>query len=287
MADEATLRDTVVVDQTADPKTAVTEPAKADDPVRITEAPNPDALKIGQILLDSGISEGQLNDLLAAPKALEAMRYAIQNNPPDFLTMLDRSDPKTGEKFLESMADTYLNRYGDKGKPAGKSSDDSSTDLMREVKALREKTADLETREARRENAMQLATTTQRYNARVDDLLGLKEVKDLNLLPSELKGIRARLNVELGNDQNVVQRVAQGNFVDVPRTFKGIIEELASDRKGAIEAAKTQRDRSAKGALPDFASGPNLWMHDVPAGSSDSWDATEDGFAKALENASR
>jgi len=283
--DNATLKDTAVVDPPA-PKA---DEKAAEPEVRIQEAPNPDATEIGRILLESGYTKEQLNDLMEAPKALQAIRYQLQNDPAEFLKMLERTDPGTGEKFLNSMADTYVDRYGDKGKAAGKSKDESqNSDLMREIEVLREKTTRLETEQQRRDAAIALQAAQQRYNSRVDDLLGTKEIADLNLTKSETKNLRARLNSELASDASVVQRVSNGNFVDVPRTFKGIIEELANDRKAQTDAEAAKRDRVAKGGFPEFESGPNPFMNfKVPETASESWDSTEDALAKAFSALSR
>lgn len=285
--DVATLKDTVV--SSADDQKVDAADVKDEAKVTITEAPNPEAAEIGRILLESGVTKDQLNDILEAPKALAALKHTIQNDPAEFLKMLERTDPTTGERFLESMADTYVSRYSDKGKAAGKSSDDAkNNDLMREIEALREKTTRLETEQQRRDAAVALAAAQQRYESRVDDLLGQKEIKDLNLTKSEVKALRARLNSELSADPNAVQRVSRGNFVDVPQTFKGILEEWASDRKAQAEAEKAKRDGVNSKGYNEFSSGPNPFMNwDVPAEVSASWDATEDGFAKALERVSR
>ena len=282
MSDEnATLKDTVVVEEPT-PSAPVVDKPEEPAPIRVVDEPSPDAAEIGRIILQSGYTKEQLNDLLTAPQALNALRYAIQNNPSEFLKTLERTDPKTGEKFLETMADTYVQRFGDKGKPSG-GKQEPSTDLMREVEALRAETKQIRTeRETERANAT-LAATRQRYESRVDDLFNLKEIKELNLPKSVQKGMRARIDVELARDPSVVQRASNGNFVDVPKAFQGIIDEWVSDKKSAQEAEKTQRERAQKGAFPEFQNGPNFMNFEIPAGTADSWDSTEAGFAKALE----
>ena len=280
--------DAGAVNPTADPKAADSKTADVKSDVRIQEAPNPDAAEVGRILLDSGYTKEQLNDLMEAPKALAAIRHQLQNDPAEFLKMLERTDPKTGERFLESMADTYVSRYADKGTPAGKSKDESQSDLMREIEVLREKTTRLETEQQRRDAAIALQAAQQRYNSRVDDLLGTKEIQDLNLTKSETKNLRARLNSELASDPSMVQRVSNGNFVDVPRTFKGIIEELANDRKAQSDAEKEKRERAERRGFPEFESGPNPFMnYKPPEAAAESWDATEDALAKVLGGGAR
>ena len=282
MADDATLRDTVVSDDAPAAPAVDTPPAAPASDSQVDK----DALEIAQVLIGSGVTRDQINDLLQAPKALESLRYAIQNNPQEFLNMLDRTDPQTGEKFLEAMADTYVNRYGEKT-PKAQGKQDASGELMRQVEALRDELKSVRTREEQREAATAMAATRQRYTARVDDLFGEVKQKGIALTKAEEKALRARLDVELSTDPNVVKRASSGNFVDVSPAFKAIIEEWASDKKEAAKAAEAQRDRASKGAFADFQSGPNFANLELPKGTSDSWDNTELGFAKALESLAR
>jgi hypothetical protein len=280
MADEtATLFDTVANQDKAEAEVKVE--AKAEPETPPTPVTNPEALEIGELLLAQGVTKDKINDVLAAPQALEALRFAIQNNPDEFMAMLERSDPKTAEKFLDRMTDRYVKMYGDEGK-GDKSKPEPNADLMREVKALRERVESADTREAQRNQQMALAATRQRLDARVDDLLGLKEVKELGLTKSEAKAMRAQLDVTLSQDPSVVQRVSNGNFVDVPRVFKGILDEWSSDKKAAIEAATKAREKAEKGSFGEFQNGPEIFARDIPSKTFDSWDATEEGFAQAL-----
>jgi hypothetical protein len=285
MADEtANLKDTVVTDPAtpaADPKPAADPPAP-----RILEAVSPEAIEMGRILSESGVTKDQINELLQAPGALAAIRSAIQGNPDEFFNMLQRTDPSAEERLLNAGADRYVKRYGSEAKPSGNGKPDANSDLMREVEALREQTTKLMTEQQRRDQAAADAVNWQRYNARVDDLINLKEVKDLGLTKSELKSIRTDLNTEISKDPNALKRAMTGNFVDVPVAFKSIIDAWASDRKEAAKAAEDQRKGISSRAFPEFAPGANPFMNiEVPATVSDSWDSTEAGFAKALESA--
>lgn len=286
MADDATLKDALAAsDET--PTTPVVEATPAETEIvapKIVDAPDQEAIEIGRILRESGVSKDQLNALLEAPKALEALKYSIQNNPAEFLSMLERTDPRTGERFLETMADTYVNRYGDKGKASGKPNGDTN-ELQRQLEAQQEQLNSMRSEREQERARAAFAVAQQRYNARVDDLFGLEGVKNLGLTKSEEKAMRARLNADLGADQTVVERISRGNFVDVPKAFQGIIDEWATDKKAAVEAQKAQRDRATKGAFPEFQNGPNPWMVDIADKTFDSWDATEEGFAKALQGA--
>lgn len=282
MADEATLKDTIVSDQTVEAKTTDTT-GTTKDAVRITEAIDPEVIEIGRILSGSGVTKDQINDLLQAPKALEALRSAIQGNQEEFFNMLQRTDPNAEAKLVEAAADRFVKRYGNETKPNGKEKPDANSDLMREVEALREQTNRLLTEQQRRDQAAMLAQTRQRFDARVDDLFSQDGIKQLALTKSETRALRAQLDVELSKDPSVVQRASNGNFVDVPKVFKDIIETWAADKKEASEAATKQRERSKANAFSEFNAGANPFMNiEVPTGASDSWDSTEAALAKAL-----
>jgi hypothetical protein len=260
-----------------------TPPEPAAAPVPSPE--DAEAAELGKILIASGITKDKVNDVLEAPGALAALRYAVQNNPKEFLAMLERTDPASGEKFLGAMADTFVERYGGKEAVAGKDGKpDPNANLMTEIAALREKTQRLETEQARRDNAAALAATQERYRSRVDDIFEQKDVKELGLTKAETKALRARLDSELSADPTVVQRVSKGNFVDVPTTFKRIAEEWAGDKKAQVATDKAAREKAERGAFPSFQSGP-ADMPEIPSATFDNWDATEDAFAKALAGA--
>src|SRR5271166_1802427 len=135
MADDASLRDTVVVDPAA-----ATTTAPIADPITTTTEPvvtiDPAAEELGRILLNSGITKENVNDVLAAPQALAALRHAIQNDPQEFLKMIERSDPRTGEKFLDALTDVFVKRHASDDPPNKDGKDDPNKGLMSEVKAL-------------------------------------------------------------------------------------------------------------------------------------------------------
>ena len=153
---------------------------------------------------------------------------------------------------------------------------------MAELQALREKVTQAETREQQREQVKAMAAVQARYNQRVDELFNHEEIKKMQLTPAETKGMRARLESELARDPAAVQRLNHGNFFDVPRRFKDIIEEWANDKKSAADAAKAQRERAASMSASTFANGPNPITVD-PKSFADSWEQTEEAFAQGLE----
>lgn len=282
----ATLRD---VSATPNPTvTAPPEPAaKPAAAAPAAPAPDAEAAEIGRLLLESGYTKSQLNDLMAAPSALQTMRYLIQNNPGEFLNLVERADPKAGEKFLSDMADTYVKRYAPRepapAAPGVKGSQPSDA-LMAEVESLREKVNASETREQQRAAAATLAQTRSRYDARVDDLFN--GLKDVNLTKSEQRALRAQLNEELASDQQAVQRVSNGNFVDVPHKFKSILDTWSGDRTAAAAAAKAARDGVSSRSNELVLDGVNM---QIPAASSfdGSWDDTEAALAEAIQKTSR
>ncbi len=224
------------------------EPAKA-APV------DADAAEIGRIILESGYSKEQLNQLLEAPGALQAVKYQIESNPVEFLNTLARSNPQLAQKFQESLVDDYVNKYAPKdngnrnaGKPA------ANTELMDEVAELREKLNSVTTEREREKHQAAMAQVKARYDARVDDLFG-QLPEGLNLTKAESKALRAQLQAELSEDPQAVQRVSNGNFVDVPRKFQSLVEGWAKERKDAADAEKTKRERAKSLASPEFTNG--------------------------------
>ncbi len=283
MSEDATIKDAL----TSDHSEAKTEEVKTEEvKVEAKADLDPEALEIGRILRDSGVTKDQVNNLLQAPKALEALQSALQGNPDEFFNMLQRSDPKAEEKLLQAGADRFVKRYGEDTKPGKDGKPDPNGELMREVAALKETVKGFQTTQEQRDRNAAMAAVKQRYDARVDDIFGQKEIKELGLTKSETKAMRARLDAELASDQNIVQRASAGNFVDVPVKFKGILDEWSADKKAAAEAIKDGRDK-VKG-LPEFLAGNSPFMNfDVPSAASDSWDATESALASALERTAR
>ena len=221
------------------------EPAKAADP---------DAAEIGRIILESGFSKEQVNQLLEAPGALQAMKYQIESNPVEFLNTLARSNPQLAQKFQESLVDDYVNKYAPKDAPKAAGKAAPNTELMDEVAELREKLNSVTTEREREKHQAAMAQIGARYNARVDDLFG-QLPQGLNLTKTESKALRAQLQAELSEDPTIVQRINNGNFVDVPRKFQTLVEGLAKERKEASEAEKTKRDQKLKQASVEFTNG--------------------------------
>lgn len=279
MADDATLADALVTEPEAKPATTTetkveTKPAEP----QITDA---EASEIGRIMLQSGYTKDKINTVLQAPQALDALKFTIENDPEGFLRMLEQANPKAGEKFHEVMADVYVKRYGADGKPAAAAADKNAP-LMAEVAALREELNSVKTERQSERNAAAMASIKSRYDARVEDLFG-QIPTEISLSKSEKAGMRALLDRELSTDPSIVQRVSNGNFVDVAPTFKKVIDNWSADRKALVEAEKTAREKSSANASGVVFDGPNPFMVDIPKGSDESWDATEAALAKALE----
>jgi hypothetical protein len=281
MADDATLMDVTVSPNPQNAAVAaepVAEPAVA--------APSPEdaeAMEVGRLLIGSGFSKAQVNDVLQAPGALVQLRHLINENPQELINLLDRSNPDASKKLLDTAADEYVKRYG-KDAPAGKK-DDPNSGLMAEVESLRNQLNQFQSRAEQERNAVAMASIQARYNARVTDLFA-QLPKDTALTSAETKALTARVNAELAADPTVVQRVAAGNFVDVPHKFKAVIDEWASDRKAAATASDKQRKGVSDNANAEFLGGPNPFLP-TNTDFANSWDDTEVAFAKALNSASR
>ena len=287
MPEEASLRDVTVAPNSAEPKAAEASEAKSAEKsaeVQVVDQSEKDALELGKVLLGSGYSKEQLNSLLEAPKALAGLQAVIRSGDGrQIVQMLRQSgDAASADRLEQTIADYYVEQYGgkDKGKENGKSAD---SELMSEVSALRDEVKGFRTAEQQRQAAAAMASTKQRYSARVDDIFSQDDIKGLGLSKSEEKGIRARLDSELASDPTIVQRVSNGNFVDVAPTLKSIFDERAAEIKAKTEADKQAREGVKSRANWSFPGGPA--EIEVPAAAADSWDATEEALAKALERA--
>ena len=257
----------------------------------VQDTADKDAAELGRLLIESGYGRDKINELLAAPNALKSIEYQVRNNPQEFLNLLERTDPDAARNFHEKMADMYVERYQTRQKPRGAQPGAPAgsaaaavldSELMAELQTLREKVTQAETREQQREQVKAMAAVQARYNQRVDELFNHEDIKKMQLTSAEKKGMRARLESELARDPAAVQRLNNGNFFDVPRRFKDIIEEWANDKKSAADAAKAQRERAASISASTFANGPNPVVVD-PKSFADSWEQTEEAFAQGLE----
>lgn len=284
MAEDATLKDV-----TASPNPPVAADAKEPEKqAPAVAAPSPedaDALEVGRLLIGSGYSKEQVNDILQAPQALASLRHLINENPRELISLLDRTNPDVAKKLLDAASDEFVKRYGKDEPATGSTKKDAPPELMAEVESMRSELNQFRTEREQAAARATMASVKARYDARVDDLFN-QLPKDSGLTKAEVKALRARIDTELASDPTVVQRVSNGNFVDVPLKFKAVIDEWVGDRKSAADAEKRRRDGVVDGALPEFMGGPNPFF---PSDKSfaDSWDATEDALAKALTQASR
>ncbi|HVH71277.1 MAG TPA: hypothetical protein VNB49_09235 [Candidatus Dormibacteraeota bacterium] len=286
MPDAATaLKD--VTNPPAEPK----EPSQTADSKAATitvpvDTANKDAAEIGQLLLDSGIDKSKINELLEAPSALAAIRYQLENDPAEFVRGLERANPAAGEKLLDSISKLYVDRYArdDKSGNAGGKTDDKTNELQDQLRVLSEKVTGFETQAQRSANAAAMAAVNARYEARVDDLFSQLPADKVPLTSTEKALIKDALSSRLGRDSDAAKRVYNGNFVDVPKAFKGIVEGLLNDRKAAADAEKAARDRSTKASFPEFGAGPIELpkdFYDVSDTPLDKlWDT--DGFVNAV-----
>lgn len=279
--EDATLRDATI-----DAEPAV-DPKPTDDPKPVTEPVadlDKDAAELGKILLDSGFTREQLPELLQTPNALQSIQFLIRNDPKEFLSMLERTDPQAAKAFHEKMADIYVERYADKGQPAKGGSKEADPSLMQEIAALREKVTASETREQQRESSAALVRLESQYRGRVDELFN--KVKETTpLTRSEERALRAQLDADLATDSVAKKRISTGNFVDVPTKLNTIIRDWTADKKASAEGEKSRRDSAQQRGFNEFQNGPG--PIDLPKGFENDWDSTENAFAKALEQASR
>lgn len=274
---EATLRDATVLEDK--PAVADTKPADDPKPAEIALPADQTAAELGKMLLDSGYTKDQVGELLETPNALQSIQFMIRNNPAEFLNMLERTDPTAAKAFHEKMADIYVERYSTKEAPT-KGAKETDPELMSEIRALREKVTQSETREQQREANAALARLESSYRGRVDELFN--KVKEATpLTKSEERALRAQLDAELATDTTAKQRISKGNFVDVPTKLNTIIRDWTQDKKDAASGEQKRREDAKKRGFNEFQNGPG--PVDLPKGFEDSWDSTEAAFARALE----
>ena len=230
--------------------------APAADATPVVTVTDTEAAEIGKLLLDSGITKDQVNDVLAAPQALQSIRYMVENDPQEFIRSLERTNPGAGENFLDKLSKLYVDRYAKEDTPPAKGKEDGNPELMTTLRELRDKVNGFESAAQRSASAAALAQVNARYEARVADLFGQLPADKFPLSDFEKGIIKKALSADLAADPNIVQRVHNGNFVDVPRVFKGIVEGIAADRKSAADAAKAGRERVSAVALPEFGGAP-------------------------------
>lgn len=287
----ATLKDVTAASSAApDPSKS---PASADTTTATTtatvEVADKDAVELGKLLLDSGVTKDHINDLLSAPGALGAIRHMVENDPQEFVRSIERTNPGAGQKFLDKIADMYIDRHAsnDSDKDAGKDGKtNANAELEQQVRRLSEDLNGMRTASQQQAAQAAQAQVMARFNARVDDLFGQLPADKVPLSSYEKKIITGALKDELTSDPNVVKRIYNGNFVDVPIKFKSIVEGLVNDRKAAADTAKAARERSTSQAFPDFGSGPVELpkdFYDVSNVPLDKlWD--EDQFVSALKS---
>jgi hypothetical protein len=279
----ATLRDITSSNLPAAPA----EPAKAVDTTAATTTINvadTDAAELGRTLLDMGVTKDQVNGILEAPQALQAIRYMVENDPQEFIRSLERTNPGAGENFLDKLSKLYVDRYAKEPAKASDGKTGATDELQAQIRDLSEKVNGFQTQAQQSAAASAQAQVMARFNARVDDLFGQLPADKVPLTSYEKRIITGALKDELTSDQNVVKRIYNGNFVDVPRQFKTIVEGLVKDRVATADTAKAARERSSNRAQPDFGAGPvdlpkDFYdVSDVPLDKL--WD--DDSFVNAL-----
>lgn len=285
------LKDVTNPDPNPQGAAAATEPVK--EPAALSPE-DKDAAEVGRILLGSGYAKEQINQLLDAPRALDALRYAVKNDPEEFIRSLERTDPGAGENFLDKLSKLYVERYDKSGAPAasgdGKQKDAPSAELFDKVRELEGEVGRFKSQAAAQAQAASDAQMSARYKARVEDLFSQLPKDKFPLADHERALVTDALSARLAADPSAVQRVRNGNFVDVPTVFKSIMDSVANGRKAAADAEKSARDKASRTMFPSFEGGPLELPKEfmaVPESNSadDIWDVNP--LVKALEASGR
>lgn len=289
MSDEVSLRDvTVSASPSVEPdakEQPKTDPASEAPKVELQDPTEKDALELGRLLMGSGYSKEQINQLLETPKALAGLQAVLKSGDGRQIVQLLRQsgDAAAADRIEESIAQYYVEQYGDKGNKGEQGGKTQDSELKAQVEQLRTEIDGYRTKQEQAEARAALASTMSRYQSRVDDFFSQDGMKKLGLTKMEQQGMRAMLDRELAQDPHSVERINRGNFVDVAPTFKRIAESWVADKKSAAEAEKRQREGVEENANFTWPGAPSPL--EVPTGAFDSWDNTEEAFAKALSKA--
>src|SRR5579859_3939142 len=122
MSEDATLKDVTVAPSPKETKPAEeAKPNAAETKVEVKDPALDEAAEIGRILLDSGWTKGQINDLMQAPKALASLQSLLTTDPKQFVKQLAIANPEAASKLRDTVAEEYVELYGKKGeeKPNG------------------------------------------------------------------------------------------------------------------------------------------------------------------------
>lgn len=262
-----------------------------DEPVTSTETStstetrptvDTEALEIGELLKAAGYSKDNVNDLTSSVESLKSLQHIIKNNPKEFLSMYERNDAEGAQNFHNVLAQEYIDRYASKD---GDNKGGKESELAITVKNLQEQVNQSKAEQAARDQAAAMAQIKQRFDARVDDVLG-QLPKEMNLTKSEKNAFRSQLTARLATDPSIVERCSKGNFFDVPKVFKEQLDEWTNDRTEATKAAEDARKDVGKKGLAELLSAPYMTLPtDVDMEklqSGDDWEPNIEALADAL-----
>src|SRR6516225_2560860 len=136
--DVATLRDaTAAGTEASNESSTTTATTTTQSSTTEPDSAETEALELGKFLIESGFTPQQAKELPEAARALQAMSSIIETNPVEFLAMLERTNPEAARNFHWKMAETFADRYEQKGQTESKGNGEAKTadpELWAEVK---------------------------------------------------------------------------------------------------------------------------------------------------------
>lgn len=268
-------------EETANPNPTQAAPAEPAKPELA-----PEVIELARKLAEDGMTQDAYQGLIQGRDALNTMGYLLKENPKEFFSVIERQDPETAKKALEEFSQIYLDRNLTKddqakleaGQPLGEADPMKKQleDLQTEIKSIRDN-------EQRREQSAAMASIQKRYEARMDDLFG--QLPD-NMPKHHKTALRALLDRSLGGDEQAASRIRQGNFVDVPKHFKNVLDGWAAETKAANDAEIQKREDIRKRAQIAFTPGAEAVGGPPPESLAEkNWDDFGDELGRILGQA--
>jgi hypothetical protein len=221
---------------------------KVDDLPQVSQE---DAAEIASILVGAGYKKENINSLLTQANGFQRANYLLENNPQEFMRVLQRSAPKVYEKLLESATDDYLERHKDeleaddgaaKGSNKGRGASSNDPDVAELKQAVGEIKKFLEGQRV----SAQYQDLKRDYDSKVNMLLDKLPKEDFST--RDRKAIKALLHNSLAEDAQAQQRIAGRNFTDLPRHLQSVLDDWTADTTSQSDAEKQRREEVAASA---------------------------------------
>lgn len=270
------------------PQAAQPDPAVAAAQAQVDQQ----KLALGEAMVAQGLNEQAVNTLLANNRQFQQLMWMFKNNPDQFQDTLNQLDPEAGLKLEDRVTTRFIDKHlpdserevEDDQRPAP-ASRGAASESVPMIRALQKQVGELTEYINRSERNRVAQQVTQTYNQNVDTAID-KVAKAANLNKRDVKSVRARMDVILGADVNAQQRFLQGQWTDIPRVLKQVMDDWTADTESTTEAHQTERDRVAAAAQRSVTTGAAAVGGDEKGAGGkppvDDWEAGINEMAQAL-----